>query len=172
MAVGQVSFKDNKKVHYTFFTFPGSSHTKKRQVKRIIVPQRENPIVNRLNKTKVEKFPDLGMEREEKLKALRKKDQASKLERVSHFILFTSRMGKLFRGILGTFTDNFHRRKKRQELHRSERRRSGKRNMLMMSCLLGMMILRKRIISIRMVMIQMTLCKAALWGFWSLLFLY
>ncbi|KAF4634970.1 hypothetical protein G7Y89_g3130 [Cudoniella acicularis] len=63
MAVGQVSFKDNKKV------------------KRILVPQRENPIVNRLNKTKVEKFPDLGMEKEEKLKALRKKDQAAKLDR-------------------------------------------------------------------------------------------
>jgi len=53
------------------------------QVKKILVAQRENPIVNRLNKTKVEKFPDLAMEREEKLKALRKKDQAAKLERVS-----------------------------------------------------------------------------------------
>jgi hypothetical protein len=52
-------------------------------VKKILVIQRENPIVNRLNKTKVEKFPDLQMEREEKLKALRKKDQAAKLERVS-----------------------------------------------------------------------------------------
>ncbi len=40
--------------------------------------------MNRLNKTKVEKFPDLQMEREEKLKALRKKDQAAKLERVSY----------------------------------------------------------------------------------------
>jgi hypothetical protein len=46
--------------------------------------QRENPIVNRLNKTKVEKFPDLGMEKEERLKSLRKKDQAAKLERVSY----------------------------------------------------------------------------------------
>jgi hypothetical protein len=56
------------------------------QVKRIIVPQRENPIVNRLNKTKVEKFPDLAMEKEEKLKVLRKKDQAAKLDRVSFLI--------------------------------------------------------------------------------------
>ncbi|KAE8452774.1 Coiled-coil domain-containing protein 25 [Mollisiaceae sp. DMI_Dod_QoI] len=63
MAVGQVGFKDPRKV------------------KRILVPQRENPIVNRLNKTKVEKFPDLAMEKEEILKALRKKDQAAKLER-------------------------------------------------------------------------------------------
>ena len=52
-------------------------------MKKILVPQRENAIVNRLNKTKVEKFPDLGVEKEEKLKALRKKDQAAKLERVS-----------------------------------------------------------------------------------------
>ncbi|TVY43610.1 Coiled-coil domain-containing protein [Lachnellula subtilissima] len=63
MAVGQVSFKDPRKV------------------KRIIVPQRENPIVNRLNKTKVEKFPDLQMEKEENLKVLRKKDQSARLER-------------------------------------------------------------------------------------------
>jgi len=63
MAVGQVGFKDPRKV------------------KRILVPQRENPIVNRLNKTRVEKFPDLQMEREEKLKAVRKKDQAARLER-------------------------------------------------------------------------------------------
>jgi len=63
MAVGQVSFKDPRKV------------------KRIIVPQRENPIINRLNKTKIEKYPDLQMEKEERLKALRKRDQASRLER-------------------------------------------------------------------------------------------
>jgi len=50
-------------------------------VKKILVPQRENPIVNRLNKTKIEKFPDLQMEKEERLKALRKKDQAAKLDR-------------------------------------------------------------------------------------------
>ncbi|KAF7887395.1 hypothetical protein EAF00_009689 [Botryotinia globosa] len=63
MAVGQVSFKNQK------------------TVKRILVPARENPIVNRLNKTKVEKFPDLAMEKEEKMKAARKKDQAALLER-------------------------------------------------------------------------------------------
>ena len=39
--------------------------------------------MNRLNKTKVEKFPDLQMEREEKLKVVRKKEQAAKLDRVS-----------------------------------------------------------------------------------------
>ena len=51
-------------------------------MKKILIPQRENQIVNRLNKTKEEKFPDLHMEKEEKLKALRKKDQAAKLDRV------------------------------------------------------------------------------------------
>lgn len=39
-----------------------------------------------MNKTKVEKFPDLGMEKEEKLKALRKKDQAAKQDRVCVFL--------------------------------------------------------------------------------------
>lgn len=49
----------------------------------MIVTQRENVIINRLNKTKVEKYPDLAMEREEKLKTVRKKDQAARLDRVS-----------------------------------------------------------------------------------------
>lgn len=52
-----------------------------------MVTARENPIVNRLNKTKVEKFPDLAMEKEEKLKAARKKDQAALLERVCNLCL-------------------------------------------------------------------------------------
>ncbi|KAI1869341.1 uncharacterized protein JN550_005971 [Neoarthrinium moseri] len=59
MAVGQVSFKDPRKV------------------KRVLVPQRENPIVNRLNKTKVEKHPNLQAEREDRQKELRRKDQAA-----------------------------------------------------------------------------------------------
>ncbi|KAB2579505.1 Coiled-coil domain-containing protein 25 [Lasiodiplodia theobromae] len=63
MAVGQVGFKDNKKV------------------KRIHVVERENPIVNRLNKTKVEKFPDLRQEREDRQQELRKKDRATQQER-------------------------------------------------------------------------------------------
>ncbi|KAK0723152.1 hypothetical protein B0T26DRAFT_705588 [Lasiosphaeria miniovina] len=63
MAVGQVSFKDQKKV------------------KRIVVPQRENAIVNRLNKTKEEKYPDLREEKEGRLRELRKKDQAAQQAR-------------------------------------------------------------------------------------------
>jgi hypothetical protein len=46
-------------------------------VKRIHVEQRENPIVNRLNKTKVEKFPDLREEREARRAELRKRDQGA-----------------------------------------------------------------------------------------------
>lgn len=59
MATGQVSFHDHKKV------------------KKILVPKRENPIVNRLNKTKVEKFPDFAAERDEITKAKNKKSQAA-----------------------------------------------------------------------------------------------
>ncbi|KAH6645785.1 hypothetical protein BKA67DRAFT_582360 [Truncatella angustata] len=59
MAVGQVSFKDQRKV------------------KRILVPTRENAIINRLNKTKVEKHSDLMQEREDMLKARRRKDMAA-----------------------------------------------------------------------------------------------
>lgn len=66
MAAGQVSFKDNKKV------------------KKILVAQRENPIVNRLNKTKEEKYPDLMQEKDDHLRQLRKKDQAAQQARVKH----------------------------------------------------------------------------------------
>lgn len=65
MAVGQVGFKDQRKV------------------KRIHVAQRENPIVNRLNKTKVEKYPDLRQEKEDRLKEVRRRDRAGVLARVS-----------------------------------------------------------------------------------------
>jgi hypothetical protein len=51
------------------------------------VPQRENAIINRLNKTKVERHPDLREEKENHLKELRKKDQAAMLARVSLFPL-------------------------------------------------------------------------------------
>ncbi|KAF4617636.1 hypothetical protein D9613_005855 [Agrocybe pediades] len=50
MAVGQVSFHNDKKV------------------KRVHVATRENPIVNRLNKTKVEKVVDHEQERVDRLK--------------------------------------------------------------------------------------------------------
>ncbi|RDB14871.1 Coiled-coil domain-containing protein 25 [Hypsizygus marmoreus] len=51
MAVGQVSFHNDKKV------------------KRVHVAKRENPIVNRLNKTKVEKVVDHEQEKVDRIKA-------------------------------------------------------------------------------------------------------
>jgi len=63
MATGQVSFHDQKKV------------------KKVHVAARENPVVNRLNKTKVEKFPDL---REEKESDLREKRKNERLKREEH----------------------------------------------------------------------------------------
>jgi hypothetical protein len=65
MATGQVSFQDP------------------RLAKRILVPQRENPIVNRLNKTKIEKQPDLKQEKDDRAKELRKRDQAAQQAKVS-----------------------------------------------------------------------------------------
>ena len=60
------------------------------QVKRIHVATRENPIVNRLNKTKVEKFPDLREEKEQRLRELRKRDQSTQQARVSLFCSLVS----------------------------------------------------------------------------------
>ncbi|OJJ49518.1 hypothetical protein ASPZODRAFT_127989 [Penicilliopsis zonata CBS 506.65] len=57
MATGQVSFHNNK------------------MVRKVFVRQRENPIVNRLNKTRVEKFPDLMAEKEEHLKKKRREER-------------------------------------------------------------------------------------------------
>lgn len=54
------------------------------QVKKIHVAERENPIVNRLNKTRVERFPELRAEKEASLKAAKQKDSAAQRERVSN----------------------------------------------------------------------------------------
>jgi hypothetical protein len=60
MATGQVSFHNQK------------------MVKKVHVPVRLNPVVNRLNKTRVEKFPDLQAEKEEILKKQRKEERRAK----------------------------------------------------------------------------------------------
>lgn len=65
MAVGQVGFKDPRKV------------------RKILVETRINTIVNRLNKTKEEKFPDLAAEKEEREREVRNKEKKAVLERVS-----------------------------------------------------------------------------------------
>lgn len=61
------------------------------QVKRIYVAQRENPIVNRLNKTKVERKPDLKQEKDDREKVLRRRQQSAQQERVSPFHFHFSR---------------------------------------------------------------------------------
>ncbi|KAF8248309.1 DUF814-domain-containing protein [Wilcoxina mikolae CBS 423.85] len=63
MATGQVGFKDQRKV------------------KKILVDTRVNAIINRLNKTKVEKFPDLLAEKEERLKVVRAQEKKVALQR-------------------------------------------------------------------------------------------
>jgi hypothetical protein len=50
-------------------------------VKRVHVVARENPIINRLNKTKTESYPDLAQEREDKLQEVRRRDQAGQKQR-------------------------------------------------------------------------------------------
>ncbi|KAK0763254.1 hypothetical protein N5P37_004240 [Trichoderma harzianum] len=78
------SIEGNKKDNITVIYTPWSNLKKDGsmdvgQVKRVLVPHRENPVVNRLNKTKVEKKPDLKAERDDMLKELRKRDQAAQL---------------------------------------------------------------------------------------------
>ena len=65
MATGQVGFKDNK------------------MVRRVYVEKRENAVVNRLNKTKVEKFPDLRAEKVEREREDRRKERIAAQEKVS-----------------------------------------------------------------------------------------
>ncbi|EXJ79591.1 hypothetical protein A1O3_07870 [Capronia epimyces CBS 606.96] len=57
MSTGQVGFHDSKKV------------------KKVHVAERQNPIVNRLNKTRVERVPDLRAEREADQKQKRKAER-------------------------------------------------------------------------------------------------
>ncbi|KAK1808318.1 hypothetical protein LTR12_017333 [Friedmanniomyces endolithicus] len=63
MATGQVGFKDQK------------------MVRRVYVEKRENAIVNRLNKTKVEKYPDLRQEKADREKEERRKERISAQEK-------------------------------------------------------------------------------------------
>lgn len=63
MATGQVSFHDPK------------------LTKKIHVPARQNAIVNRLNKTKAEKYPDLQAEREESLRLKRQAERKTREEK-------------------------------------------------------------------------------------------
>lgn len=105
MATGQVGFKDNK------------------LVKRVYVSQRENAIVNRLNKTKVEKHPDLRQEKEDREKELRKVDRIAQQERVGPFALYYDYSLDL---LLTLFFA--HRRRRTPNWPRSARDSNGRRN--------------------------------------------
>lgn len=64
MATGQVGFKDQRKV------------------KKVLVEARTNAIINRLNKTRTENFPDLAVEREGRDRKIRDREKKLMLERV------------------------------------------------------------------------------------------
>lgn len=129
MDVGQVSFKDARKV------------------RRVLVAARENPIVNRLNRTRVEKRPDLKQLRDERLAELRRRDQAAAQTRVR------GRKPKppLIRLTFG------NRERRRRGRRRSGRRRSGQRTMRTTTCL-PRRIWRGRVIAIAGRIGKMTLC--------------
>ena len=62
MATGQVSFHNPK------------------LVRKVLIRERENAIINRLNKTRVEKFPDHRAEKEEYLKLKRREERKDRDE--------------------------------------------------------------------------------------------
>jgi hypothetical protein len=62
MASGQVSFHNPK------------------LVRKVLVRQRENAIINRLNKTRVEKFPDLRTEKDDFLKKQQREERKAREE--------------------------------------------------------------------------------------------
>jgi hypothetical protein len=59
------------------------AHSPDCQVKRVYVEKRANEIVNRLNKTKVEKFPDLAQEKIQRDKIDRQASRHKELQQVT-----------------------------------------------------------------------------------------
>lgn len=74
--------------------------------------ERENAIINRLNKTKVEKHPDLKQEKDDRQRELRKKDQSAQLARVREMCYPFQR--------LSVDTNSHSRRRKRPGSRRRE----------------------------------------------------
>lgn len=106
MAVGQVSFHDDRKV------------------KKVLVKQRENPIINRLNKTKVEKHPDLKQEKDDRLRELRKRDTSAQQARVCISISTMTKAKGTCRQIVLTISqqkkEEARLKKEREELKRQK----------------------------------------------------
>ena len=84
MAVGQVGFRDPKMVGLVHNVIHRRSNWST-QVKKIHVPKRENPIVNRLNKTKYEKFPNLQEEKLARTREISMRNQEAVKARVSDY---------------------------------------------------------------------------------------
>ena len=82
MVAGQVGFKDSKKVIQLALWYGRPENNVSCKVKRIHVATRENPIVNRLNKTKVEEFPDLNQQKEDRNMEIRRRERAVQQQRV------------------------------------------------------------------------------------------
>jgi hypothetical protein len=115
MATGQVGFKDNKKV------------------RRVYVSARENAIVNRLNKTKVEKHPDLRQEKEDRERELRKVERIAQQERVGRD--FSEEAYGYSNGMnVERGTDDDCRRRKRPSWLKNDRGSNGKRTICTTTC--------------------------------------
>lgn len=93
-------------------------------MKKIHVVQRENAIINRLNKTREERYPDLKSEKDDALRQLRRKDQAGLRERVCP-------SPRPF----WTMAIDVCSKKRRLESRRRERNWRGRRIMPMMICI-------------------------------------
>jgi hypothetical protein len=80
MATGQVSFHSDKKVRRGKCPKPKYSGNQADSI--VHVATRDNAIVNRLNKTKMEKEVDYEQERQDRLKAEGRKKKVAAEERV------------------------------------------------------------------------------------------
>ena len=112
MATGQVGFHNNK------------------LVKRVYVEKRENAIVNRLNKTKVEKYPDLRQEKADREHEERKKERIAAQAKVRQPC-----GASISIGISAWMADFKCRRKKKPDLRKSESNSSGRRSTCMTTCI-------------------------------------
>ncbi|TYJ56632.1 hypothetical protein B9479_002724 [Cryptococcus floricola] len=91
MPVGQVSFHSDKKVKRGEPVDGNDVERESDQVAQAHVPTRDNAIVNRLNKTKVEREVDHEAEHQERLRLEGRKKKANAIERASRIFLLSPR---------------------------------------------------------------------------------
>lgn len=114
MATGQVGFKDNK------------------MVRRVYVQQRENAIINRLNKTREEKHPDLRAEKAEREKDIRRRERIAAQDKVCGATCVSSTILHRERDTDGYATCRSSKTGRKQKNMRS---RSGRRNICTTICI-------------------------------------